>query len=667
MSGPRAWPERVPERLEYRLVIEPDGTVVARSGKVEYGQGIRTGFARIVALELDVPIDRIRVELGETDRAPWDMGTFGSLSTATDGKAIRAAAAYARKLLLERASARLDIPVSELETRDGRVVSRTGQACTYQELVSDQPLSGLVPEGWSGRPDAAPAADIPMRLEARDIVTGRARYAADVRLPGMLRGRVLHPPVLGAEASQVDDAAARSQKGVVAILHDRDFVAAVAERDEQAEAAIAALKVTWRDPAHSAVEPVELSLRDDADVDAALAAGSAARTLGASYHVAPIAHASIGPAAAVADVREDGADLYVAAQRPFGLRDEAAEILGLSPERVHVHPQAMSGVYGRGNVNDAALDALRLSRAVRRPVLVQWSREDEFHLSPHRPYLDATIDATLSTEGNVLAWRYRARTNPHTYGGGLDSPRLLAMSCGRNAIPPYRLPRARIALRVEPAKSRAGAFRSLAAAPHVFAIESFVDELARAAGKDPLDFRLQQIDDPRLRRALETVALESNWRGRPRAPGRGFGMACAVYNGTAVAQVVEVVAEVGGRPRVEQVWCTVDAGRLVHSDGARNQIEGGIQQAASWALLEELRIGERGDVLDSTWHDYPIATFTDAVGKINVIFTSEPGAESTGVGEPGSVPTAAAIANAMFEATGVRVREVPVLKVRSER
>jgi CO/xanthine dehydrogenase Mo-binding subunit len=660
MTAPRAWGERPPERVEQRIVIERDGTVVARSGKVEYGQGIRTGFAMIVARELDVPLETVRVELGETDRVPWDMGTFGSMSTATDGMTLRAAATRARTLLIERASMRLGVPAADLETRGGRVWAHDGRAISYQDLTQAEPLTGLLGEESTGARALAPAGDAPQRLEALGIVTGRARYAADVRLPGMLRGHVAHAPVPGARPRTVHDRAAAALPGVVAVVRDRDCVGVVAERDEQALAAVRGLDITWSAPELESAEPDDVELRRDEGVDGAFAGASL--MLEARYHVPHVAHASIGPSAAVADVRERDADLYVATQRPFGLREEAARVLGMSPERVHVHPQMMSGLYGRGNMNDAALDAVRLSRAVRRPVLVQWTREEEFRLSPHRPTLDAEVRAALDATGAIVGWRYRARTNPHTYGGGATFPRLVELTAGRNAVPPYRLGLAEISLQVVPAAVRTGAFRSLAAAPHVFAIESFVDELAHAAGQDPIAFRLRLIDDARLRRVLETVRERSGWVDRPRAAGRGFGAACAIYHGTSVAQVAEVAVGTSGSVRLERVWCAIDAGPLVHPDGARNQIEGGIQQAASWTLLEELRQRD-GAVTTATWHDYPIATFRDAPRHIDVVFTPTPESASTGIGEPGSVPTAAAIANAVFAACGARVRRLPLSSV----
>jgi CO/xanthine dehydrogenase Mo-binding subunit len=643
--------------VEQRIVIEPDGTVVARSGKVEYGQGIRTGFARIVAEELGLPLARVRVELGETDRVPWDMGTFGSLSTATDGRSLRAAAAYARLLLLDRAGRRLGVPAAELDARDGRVVARDGRSVAYEALTAEEPLTGVVPEDGIVFRAALPAGDAPLRLEAVGIVTGLARYPADVRLPGLLRGHVLHPPTQGARLAALNDRAARAVPGVVAIVREGDFVGVVAERDEQALAAVRALDAKWSRGVVAPAKPIHLVLRRDDGVAAAFS--NAAQYKKARYHVPHIAHAPIGPSAAVADVREDGADLYAATQRPFGLREEAAEWLGFSPERVRVHPQAMGGMYGRGNANDAPMDAVRLSLAVKRPVLVQWTREDEFRLSPHRPAFDAEIHAALDATGGIAGWRYHVQTNPQLYGAGDVPAYVTEMTAGRNAVPPYRLGNAEVLLQVVPGAVRTGAFRSLAAAPNVFMIESFIDELSHASGQDPIEFRLNMVEDNRLRRVLETVRERSAWEGRPRRPGRGFGVACAVYHGTYIAEVAEVVVTPGGRVRLERVWCVVDPGRLVHPDGARNQIEGGIQQAASWTLLEELRHRD-GEVVTATWHDYPIATFQDAPREIDVVFTSDVDTPSTGTGEPGSVPTAAAIANAVFDASGVRVRRLPL-------
>lgn len=644
-----------PQRLEQRLAIAPDGAVVARSGKVEYGQGIRAGFARSIAAELAVPVARVRIELGETERVPWDMGTFGSLSTSTDGEVLRVAAALARHLLLERAGARWRLPVDRLHVRDGAVLAPDGRALSYVELVAGEPLTGPLPDPTGVA--AAPLPDAtPLRLEAHAIVTGAACYPADVRLPGLLHGHVLHPPRPGCRLRALDAAAARALPGVLAVVVDGDFVGVMAEHDAQALAAVQAMTAQWDAPP-AAGAPFEVLLRDDAGTDAALDA--APLRVAAHYQVPPIAHATICPSAAVADVRAGRTDLYVATQRPFGLRDEVADLLGQNPAQVHVHPQLMSGQFGRGNVGDAALDAVRLSRAVARPVRVQWTRAEEFALSPYRPPLDAWFEAALDDAGAITAWCQRVRTQPHTYGGADVQAEFVLMTAGRNALPPYRLGQARVHLQVAPAQGRSGAFRSLAAAPNVFAIESFVDELALAAREDPLQFRLRRLDDARLRRALESVRRRSGWDARRHEAGHGFGVACADYGGTRIAQVAEVVLA-GGHIRLERVWCAVDAGRLVHPDGARNQIEGGIQQAASWTLLEELPLRD-GLVGAATWRDYPIARCPDAPHAIDVMFTGDATEAPSGIGEPGSVPTAAAIANAVCAAGGGRRRRLPLV------
>jgi nicotinate dehydrogenase subunit B len=657
-SAARRWPEKPPERVEQRIVVEADGTVVARSGKVEYGQGIRTGFAKIVAEELAVPFERVRVELGETDRVPWDMGTFGSMSTSVDGKSLRAAAVYARSLLLERGSAHFGVPASKLAARNGCVFAPDGRAASYQELTANAPLTGVVPEAAAGSAPIAMAEDAPLRLEAPDIVTGRARYVADLRLPGMLRGHVLHPPFQQARLVEVNDEVARQIPGVVKIVREGDFVGVIAAREEQALTAARLLEAQWAPAETAALPPIDLTMRRDEGVEAAFA--GAAQRLKASYHAPHIAHASIGPNAAVADVRSDGADLYVSTQRPFGLRDAVAALFKLPPESVRIHPQVMGGMYGRGNIGDASIEAARLSHAVGRPVMVQWTREEEFRLSPSRPTLDAEIEAALDNTGGLIGWRYHVRTNFHTYDVSAQlPPGVLEMTSGRNAVPPYRLGSAEVLLQVVPGALRTGAYRSLAAAPNVFAIESFLDELAHASQQDPIAFRLRMIDDPRLRHVLETVRDRSGWDRRAREAGRGFGAACTIYHGTYIAVVAEVAVSSDGRARLERVWAAVDAGRLVHPDGARNQIESGIQQTASWTLLEELK-HEGSAVTASTWRDYPIATFQDAPREIDVIFTGPFTAPSTGVGEPGAVPTAAAIANAVFEACGARVRQLPL-------
>ncbi len=664
-GAPRGWGERPPEHLEDRIVIRLDGEVIARSGKVEYGQGIRTGFRRIVAHELRLPEEAVRVELGETDVVPWDMGTFGSQSTATDGHTLRIAAAYAFQLLRERAARRLGAAVSDLVADQGSFRAPDGRTASYGELAAEAPLEGTLPASsdvtLAPGPDFAPDAD---RVEARALVLGEARYPHDVRLPDMLRGHVLPPPRTGAHLLSLDDAAAKAIPGVVAIVRQGDFVGVVAERREQALQAIQSLEATWSAPDGNPEPPLEAHLRSDPGVEAALAQGELRHA--ATYRTPHIAHASILPSAAVADVRRDGADLYVATQRPFGLRDEAAAILALDPKDVHVHPQHMSGMYGGGGWGSAAIDAVRLSQAAGRPVLVEWTRAEEFQRSAQRPWLEARIEGAIRSDGNIAAYRSEVRTNPHIYGSGRVPPEVAGMTSGRNAVPPYALGAMDVALTVEQAPIQTSAFRSLAAAPNVFASESFLDELAALKGEDPLALRLRHAADPRLRRVLEAVGDLAHWAERPKGDGHGFGLAATIYHGTYCAEVAEVFVSQSGKVRLGRVFAAVDAGRLVHPDGARSQIEGGIVQAMSWTLFEETKVSD-GRITTRGWRDYPIATFQDAPEAIEVRFVGDEDTPSTGIGEPGSVPIAAAIANAVCAATGARVRELPLRPARIQK
>lgn len=652
------WDRREPERLEQRIRVERDGTVTALSGKIEFGQGIRTAFAQIVADELDVPIERVNVVLGDTDQVPFDFGTFGSHSVAQEAPLLRRAAAFARHELIGRASAKLGLPQEKLDTEAGAVVGG-GKRVPYVELLDSEPLAGTIPDGVAGMSQKRRRyAGRPMpHLEARDIVTGRAKFVADVRLPDMARGAMVRPPARGAKLRSLDDSAARAMPGVIAVVRDGDVAGVVADREEQARAAAAAVIAEWH------VVPVEgptaeVPMRSDAGVDEKVRGASL--RLSQTYVLPPIANAPIGPSAAVADVRGYGATMYVGTHRPFGVREQIAKTLNLPEKKVRVLPLITSGTYGRNSHPDAAIEAAILSKGSRRPVLLQWTREEEFAWSPSRPEAVLEITAGLDAEGHIAAWRYDEHTNVHT-AAGLD-PQVLTVTSGRNAIPPYMGFPARVTLHIEPTRLRTANFRSLAAAENVFAIESFVDELAALSNQEPLAFRLRHIEDDRFRRVVEQVAERSGWRERPSGR-RGRGIACTVYHGTYVAQVAEVEVSLSGAVRLVKVWCVVDPGQTVNPLGVRNQIEGGIQQSASWTLKEEL-LHRDGRVMNTGWDTYPIATFRDAPESIEVFVEGDDAAPPTGVGEPGAVPTAAAIANAVYAASGARVRSVPLTRER---
>jgi nicotinate dehydrogenase subunit B len=661
-------------RVEERLRFEDDGVVTVFSGKVDYGQGLRAAYPRIVAEELGIAHTRVRVVLGDTDVVPWDMGTFGSMSVEMDGLELRRAAAVARGILLSRAAAKLDCAAAALVVSDGTIRnSAGGVALSFAELVAGAPISGLVPEDVQLMSPAPTCPDSPLDPTARDIVTGKAEFVGDVHIPGMLHGAVVHSSVHGARLRSVHRAAVRRMPGVVALVEEEGFVGIVAEHPSQAIAAVRALDPLWEPPVPPSVESTEVILREDTDMDAALSRGVS--HLAARYFTPHIAAAPIGPSVGLVDIRGSDADVYASTQVPFRLREQVAGVLGLTPEHVHVKPRSMSGGYGRFGSSDAAIEAARLAKAVGRPVRVQWGRADELHAAPNRPEMTADIAGALDASGRIVAWRSAITTNPYSYdgagrergaqgatpapAGAWGSPaQVVAMMAGRNAVPPYDLECAQIRLHVVPATVRTGALRSLGASPNVFAIESFMDELAHAAGQDPIAFRLAHTRDARLRRVLETVRERSGWAQATRP--FGLGVACTVYRHTYVAQVAAVSVAGTGTIRLERVWCAVDAGHIVHPDGARNQIEGAIQMAASWALVEELPHLE-GEVTGSTWDQYPIATCLDAPQDIDVVFTGDDVTPSAGLGEPPVVPVAPAIANAVFDACGARVRVLPIL------
>lgn len=609
------------ERVEERIRIEPDGTVVALSGKVEFGQGIRTAFAQAVADEMGVPLERVRVVLGDTAQVPYDVGTFGSRSIAQESPALRRAAAYARELIARGAKVEGEIP------DDVRLKPESERRYIGKAMV---------------------------RVEARDIVTGKATYVADVRLPDMAFATIVRPPVRGAKAAQVDDSAARAMPGVITVVHAGDLVAVVADRDDRARAAADAVDVDWKIESAPERDTIVIPMRDDGSVEDALAA--APTKLEATYSLPPISNAPIGPSAAVADVRADGATIYAGTQRPFGLRDEVARSIGLDPAKVRVIPQMPSGTYGRNSSGDAPVEAAIISKHAGRPVLLQWTRSEEFAFAPSRPEAFLEVAAGLDANGRIAAWRYDEHTNSHS-AGMLDPARAGATS-GRNAIPHYRLGTARVTLHIEPTRVRTASFRSLAAAENIFAIESFMDELAHAANQEPLAFRLAHVEDPRLRRVYERVARNSGW-GRSPGAGLGLGIAGTIYHGTYIAEVAEVEVDESGHVRLVAVWCAIDPGLTLNPDGVRNQTEGGIQQSASWTLFEELHHRD-GRIVNTGWDTYPIATFRDAPSKIEVDVIGDQTKPSTGVGEPGAVCISAAIGNAVFAANGVRVRQLPM-------
>ena len=677
-------------RLSQWLRLEPDGTVSVFSGKVEIGQGILTALAQIAAEELGVAPERIRMVAADTSRSPDEGVTSGSLSIQDSGAALRRACAHARAQLLARAAERLGASPEELRVDDG-TVSGSGRTTDFWKCTDDGlfdldvdetvPLGAPGARRVVGRP--CPRRDLP------DKIAGRPRFIQDLVLPGMLHGRVIRPPHGFAGLASLDDAKAKSIPGVVAVVRDGGFLGVLAEREDAAIAAQQALRTaaTWKQGPplprdihawlrRNAVDHRVISEKADAQAKA-----RESRTLAASYSKPYISHASIGPSCALALLEGDRLTVWSHSQGIFNLRRDLSLALDMPAEAIVVRHAEGAGCYGHNGADDVALDAALLARAAgSRPVRVQWMRDDEFCWAPCGPAMALDLKASLDSAGNVVAWQHELWSNGHSSRPGRsDSPALLAAwhlaepharpaainmplpagAADRNAIPLYDFPNQRVVNHyAREMPLRTSALRSLGAYANVFAIESFMDELAHAASTDPVEFRLRHLRDPRARAVLESVAARASWSGWMRRDGRGHGVGFAKYKNLGAYCAVVAEVEVSHEVKVHRLVVAVDVGLAVNPDGVKNQIEGGAIQSTSWTLKEEVRLGERG-VASAGWEDYPILKFSE-VPPVEIELIDRPDLPSVGAGEAAQGPTAAAIANAVEDALGVRVRELPL-------
>lgn len=695
------------DTIDSFLAIDVDGHVTLFTGKVELGTGLQTALGQIVAEELDVPFERVTLIMGDTALTPNQGGTVGSKSIQVAGPVLRQAAAEARMVLLARAAEQLGVPADSLHVQDGVIAA-------IDDATLSVPIGELAIEPFASEisGDAIPkqATDYAVvgqpihRVDIPGKVTGGEAYVQDVRLDGMLHGRVVRPHVrtlegTGAEIETFDDEAARAMPGVVDVVRDGNFIGVVAEREETAIRAAEAIAVTWTFgeslPANidiydlmremPVVEDESGEILRNGDVDGAL--DVADQMLEATYHFASQAHAMMGPSCAVADVREDGATIYSHSQNVFSLGTTIADLLGIDPARVRVIFREGAGCYGHSGADDAAGDAAILSRAVGRPVRVQWMRADEFAWEPKSPPMIMDLRGGLDAEGNVIAWDYNVltathNTRPRGQGGSVLAGQLIdppatpfEISYGggdRNAATNYAFPNNRVAVQwIETPPLRPSALRSLGGLANATVNECFMDELAAAAGADPVEFRLRHLYDPRAIAVIERAAEAAGWQARPAGPGAnpaassaerlsGRGVAFARYE-TEYAYAA-VVAEVevdhaSGAVQVTRVVVGHDCGLIINPDGLMNQIEGNVIQGIGRALKEEVTWDDY-QVTSLDWSSYHILTFAEAPA-IEIVLIDRPEEPALGAGEPAICPVVAAVGNAIFDATGVRLREIP--------
>jgi len=649
------------------LRIGADGRVACFAGKTELGQGSMTTLAQIVADELDVSFDAVDIVLGDTEICPWDEGTFGSLTVREFAPVLRDAVAEARAVLLQMAADHLRLPSpDDLRVKNGVVMwsKDANRNVSYAQLVQGKrierhlgkvplkPVSALTVIGTS-----------PRRKDAIDKVTGKARYAADVILPGMLHACVLRPPAHGASLKAIDTSAAEKISGLQ-VVRDKDLIALLHEHRDVAEEAMHLLRpqfdlpdfgqddVTIFDHLLEAAPPLEL-----VSEKGNLADGEklATQVVEETYLNSYVAHAPMETHSAVAKIEGTKLTVWASTQTPFSLRQEVAQAVGFAPENVRVITPYVGGGFGgkTENASRQAQEAARLAKRTGRPVQVVFDRAAEFFYDMCRPAAVVKIRSGTDETGKLVLWDYRA------YGGGgdeaspfYDIPHQHTQSSGGWSDNPAGLH----ALAVGP-------WRAPAANTNTFARECHIDEIASKLRQDPLEFRLMHLSDPRMRRVLQAATEKFGWKPALAPSGRGFGLSCATYAGSYVATVAEVaVDKKTGQVEVKRVVSAQDQGFTVNPDGSRQQIEGSITMGMGYALTEEVRF-KNGTVLDRNFDTYQIPRFS-WLPKIDVVLIDNPTTPSSGCGEPPIITMGAVLANAVFDATGKRPLQLPMTPAR---
>jgi nicotinate dehydrogenase subunit B len=695
-------PPKLPVNLAANPVLSswvgfsPGGHVRLSPGKVEIGQGIVTALAQIAADELDVDICRVQMVRASTAASPNEGVTSGSLSVQQSGRAVRQVCAEIRQIFLQVASDRLGVGVEALDIKDG-IISGPGNVSTsYWELASDISLDRDATPGAVPKPSAqrALAGNSVQRLDIPDKIFAHRRFIHDQALPGMLHGRVLRSEMSAAKLVDIREDSARAVAGLVAIVRDGNFAGVVGETED---GAVAALKALRKGAKWSAGEPLlpdedrlasflktapsELTVIDKRT---ASATGEKQRTIRRQYVRPYIAHASIAPSCAMAQwTAGDRVHVWTHSQGVYLLRADLALVLKLPVENITVEHMEGAGCYGHNAADDVALDAVLLAKAAQgRPVRVQWSREDEMSHAPFGAAMVIEIEADLDAQGEIVDWRHSIWSNGHAARPGrAPQPTLLAATeltnafprmistnppqangggADRNSIPLYDFPAWQIeSHRLLTMPVRTSALRTLGGQGNIFAIESFLDELTSDTGEDPVDFRLRHLGDSRAQDVIRSVARRAYWKPAAKA-GVGYGLGFGRYKNTGA--YCAVIAEIEGAEdiRVKRLTVAVDVGEAINPDGVINQIEGGAIQATSWVLKERVRFDSKR-ITSTTWTDYPILRFSE-VPDVHVELIQRSDIEPVGAGEAAHGPVTAAIANAVFDALGVRVRSLPITR-----
>lgn len=650
-----------PKDFNAFLRVGEDGRVTCLTGKIEMGQGPITSLPQMLAEELDVPLASVDIIMGDTDVCPFDEGTFGSLTTRAFGQLLRAAAAEARAVLLELAAEALKIPAERLVVEDGVILDRQnrGRRVTYGQVTKGKRIERRL----SGKPKLKDSASFRvigkplLRRDAREKVTGAANYTADIRLRGMLYAKILRAPAEGAQLKSLDTSACEQVAGV-RVVRDGELVAVLHELPDVAESALGKIKAEYG-PAPSNLD--DKTIFDHlvkvtppakaADQAGNLAEGEklAAKTFNATYLNGYVAHAAIEPHAAVAEIVDGKATVWASTQTPYPVQDLVAKALELPGERVRVIVPLIGGGFGGKNGGDQAIEAARLAKACGKPVHVSWTREEEFIKDTFRPATVTKVRSGMDADGKVVLWDF------DIYFAGARGAEII-----------YSVPHRRILSRGgfsgAPGKMQpfaTGAWRGPGNHTNTFARESQMDIMAAAAGVDPIEFRLKNLTNARMIHVLKTAAEKFGWTPMKGPSQRGWGVACGIDAGTYVTLIAEVAVDARtGKVRVKRVVCVQDMGLVVNPEGARMQMEGCITMGLGYSLTEEVHF-KNGELLDTNFYTYDIPRFS-WLPKIETHFIEANNKPPQGGGEPAIIVMGAAIANAIFDATGARVYQMPM-------
>jgi nicotinate dehydrogenase subunit B len=646
----RRMEHQLPRDISAWLHVGENGAVTVYTGKAEMGQNIRTSLAQQVAEELRVPVSVITMVMGDTDLAPWDMGTFGSRTTPTMGPQLRKVAATAREVLVAMAAERWHVQPATLQVAAGKVSNpKTKEWLSYGELTRGQQITKLMPEDPPLTPPAewrVAGTSIP-KVDGRAFVTGEHSYASDVIRPGMMYGKVLRPSAFNAALVSVDTAAAEKIPGVK-LVRDGNFIGVVGSDQNAAQLAINAIRATWKAQAQPSNRELFDYLRKNVDTSeegfrhevgsVGQKLPASAKSVTATYTVQYIAHAPLEPRAAVAEWSGEKLTVWTGSQRPFAVADQLAEELRIPRQQVRVIIPDTGSAYGGKHTGECAVEAARLAKAAGKPVRLVWTREEEFTWAYFRPAGVINIKGSVGADGKVVTWEH------DNYNSG---PAAITT--------PYDIPNQRIQFHPVNSPLRQGSYRGLAAPANFFARESAMDELAHLAGVDPLEFRLKNTSDPRLKAVLQAAADKFGW-GKEKS----FGIAGGLEKGSYVATCAEIEITKPGAPvRIARVVEAFDCGAIVNPDSLRNQIEGAITQAIGGAMFEAIRF-ENGRILNPHFYEYRVPRFRD-LPQIEVVLVDRKDVPPAGAGETPNMGLAPAVANAIFAATGVRLRSLPLL------